>query len=103
MERLLRPSTVLGSWDRAEILDAVLTFPKPASLGTRLGDQGRWHQTSDYISNLPTLAERQVFKQKEQPETQGCMPRGEGSASWFQWGEHRREGAPEESWGSAGV
>lgn len=39
MERLLWPSTVLGSWDRAEILDAVLDFTKPRSLGTRLGDQ----------------------------------------------------------------
>lgn len=52
---------------------------------------GDIHQSSDYISNLLILAERQVFKQKEQPEAQSCMPRGEGSASWFQWGEHRRE------------
>ena len=62
-----------------------------------MGD--RYHP-SESISSLGILAARQVFQQKEQPEAQGCVPGGEGSASWLQWGERGQKGSLEGSWGS---
>lgn len=48
-----------------------------------------------------SLLQSRLFKQKEEPKAQGCVPGGEERASWLQRGEHGQKGEPEGSWQGA--
>lgn len=106
MKRLLWPQTVLGPLGTGLRFRHCSAFTEH-SLGTWLRGQQRERDINPVVtlSNPSILTARQVFKQKEEPEAQGCVPgvKGEPVGSGLGGGgEHGQKGTPEGSWAAGG-